>query len=391
MKKNKHIIILISIFTLLVLFEFMAPKKPDWTPSFKRYDKIPFGSYIMFDLLADIFPGSKIEKNDSSLYMKFRNKNITGASYVIITQTFDPQKVSLESLLTFVEQGNKVFIAAEMFGSKFSDTLHFGSNMLINGTLNPDSIPYQFKNPNLQPESDYYFKSTWIDYYFDILDTAKCKTIATVDSANINYFRLKFGEGEFFIHNQPYAFTNYNILKKNNADYVFKVFSYLDNQTIIWDDNYKPGQESSTPLRYILSQKALRAAWYTILCLAFMFMFFSSKRVQRVIPVVAPPENSSLEFARTLGNLYMNSKNHKDIAKKKYNYWLDFLREEYYIFIENPDNLEAEKIAEKTCVKLEVINKIIKLKKYIDEYKEIGQDTLLRFNAAVEEFHAFRK
>jgi hypothetical protein len=202
---------------------------------------------------------------------------------------------------------------------------------------------------------------------------------------------MKFGEGEFFIHNQPYAFTNYNILKRNNAEYVFKVFSYLDNQTIIWDDNYKPGQESSTPLRYILSQKALRAAWYTILGLAFVFMFFSSKRVQRIIPVVAPPENSSLEFARTLGNLYMNSKNHKDIAKKKYNYWLDFLREEYYIFIENPDNLEAVKIAEKTGVKLEVINKIIKIKKYIDEYKEIGQDTLLRFNGAVEEFHALRK
>jgi len=180
-------------------------------------------------------------------------------------------------------------------------------------------------------------------------------------------------------------------LKRNNADYVFKTLSYIENPTIIWDDNYKPGQEASTPLRYILSQKALRAAWFTILGLAFVFLFFSSKRVQRVIPVVAPPENSSLEFAKTLGNLYMNSKNHKDIAKKKYSYWLDFLREEYYLIIDNPENLEAQKIAEKTGVKLDVINKIIKIKNYIDEYRDIGQDTLLKFNEAIEAFHVFRK
>jgi hypothetical protein len=390
MKKNKHIIILVGIFTLLVLFEYMAPKKPDWTPSFKRYDKIPFGSYVMFDLLPDIFPGSKIEKNDSSLYLKFRNKNTSNTSYIIITQTFDPQKVSLESLLRFVEQGNKVFISAEMFGSKICDTLHFSSTMLFNQTF-ADSVPYIFKGHFLQPDSTYFFKAPYIAYCFNKVDTANCKAIATVDNQILNFFSMKFGSGELFIHNQPYAFTNYNILKSNNADYVFKALSYLDNQIIIWDDNYKPGQEASTPLRYILSQKALRAAWYTILGLAFIFLFFSSKRVQRIIPVVAPPENSSLEFARTLGNLYLNSKKHKDIAKKKYNYWLDFLREEYYIIIENPDNLEAEKIAEKTGVKFEVINKIIRQKKYIDEYKEIGPDSLLKFNGAIEAFHAFRK
>jgi len=391
LKKNKHIIILVSIFTLLVFFEYMAPKQPDWTPSFKRYDKIPYGSYVMFDLLPNIFPNSKIEKNDSSLYLKFKDETVSNTSYIIITQTFDPQRVSLESLLKFVEQGNKVFIAAEMFGTKFCDTLNMSSTMLYTETLSPDSIPYQFKNNFLQPKADYYFKGSWVNYYFDVLDTINCKSIASIDSDYINFFVVKFGMGELFIHNQPYAFTNYNILKRNNADYVFKAFSYIENPTIIWDDNYKPGQEASTPLRYILSQKALRAAWYTILGLSFVFLFFSSKRVQRVIPVVAPPENSSLEFAKTLGNLYMNSKNHKDIAKKKYNYWLDFLREEYYISIDNPEKLEAEKIAEKTGVKLDVIKKIINQKKFIDGFKEIDQDSLLKFNAAIEAFHVSRK
>jgi hypothetical protein len=390
MKKNKHFIVLISIFILFVLFEYMAPKKPDWTPSFKRYDKIPFGSFILFELLPDIFPACKIEKNDSSLYLKFRNSESTNSSYIIITQEFNPQKVSLESLLSFVERGNKVFIAAEVFGPELCDTLQFGSTMIFNESIGGDSIPFQFVNPHLQPDSTYFIKS-FLNYYFNDLDTINCHAIATIDKENVNFFRIKFGQGEFFIHNQPFAFTNYNILKKNNADYIFKVLSYLKNQTIIWDDNYKPGQISSTPLRYILSQKALRAAWYTILGLSLFFVFFSSKRVQRIIPIVVPPENSSLEFAKTLGNLYMNSKNHKDLARKKYNYWLDFLREEYYIIIENPANPDTKKIAEKTGVKLDTINRIIKQKKYIDEYAEIGQDTLLRFNESIEQFHSKRK
>lgn len=288
MKNNKHIIVLFVIFTLLVLFEYMAPKKPDWTPSFKRYDKIPFGAYVMYDLLSDAFPESKIEKNDSSLYMKFRDRNSSNTSYIIITQVFDPQKVSLESLLSFVEKGNKVFIAAEMFGNKFSDTLNFSSTMLFNESLSADSIAYQFCNPNLKADTTYFFKAFWVNYYFDDLDTANCKSIGMIDKNRVNFFRMKFGQGEFFIHNQPFAFTNYNILKRNNADYIFTALSYLKNEFIIWDDNYKPGQESSTPLRYILSQKALRAAWYTILGFAFVFLFFSSKRVQRIIPIVLP-------------------------------------------------------------------------------------------------------
>ncbi|MFN8256911.1 MAG: hypothetical protein U0W24_14545 [Bacteroidales bacterium] len=391
MKKNKHIVILAIIFSLLVVFEYMAPKKPDWTPSFKRFDKIPFGCYITFDLLKDIFPQSRIEKNDSSLYLKFRHKDSSGMSYLIITQQFDPQKVSLESLLEFVNKGNKVFVAAEIFGQKFMDTLGFRNIPLIKYSIQTDSVEHRFCNPYLNPGKTFYLKSGWVNYYFDKLDTMNCKSITTLDSGYVNYFRMKYGKGEFFIHNHPFAFTNYNILKNSNSDYVFAALSYLKNTTVVWDDNYKPGQESSTPLRYILSQKALRAAWYTILALALVFLLFSSKRLQRPIPVMVPPENSSLEFAKTLGNLYMSSKNHKDIAKKKYNYWLDFLREEYFLSFENPDNPEPEKIAEKTGVSKEIILKILKQKNYIDEYLDITPETLLTFNEAIENFHTFRK
>jgi hypothetical protein len=164
-----------------------------------------------------------------------------------------------------------------------------------------------------------------MNFYFDKVDTFFSQSIATIDKDKINFFRLPFGNGEFFIHNQPYAFTNYNLLFENNVDYVFKTFSYLKNDLIIWDENNKPGRNTATPLIYILEQDSLRAGYYLILAMAIIFMFFGAKRKQRIIPVVAPPENSSLEFAKTLGNLYLSSRNHKDMAKKKFNYWLLYL------------------------------------------------------------------
>ena len=388
MKKNRHYIILGILLAFLVTIEYLAPKQPDWKPSFKKKDKIPFGAWITFDLLQDAFPASKIEENYQSIYIKFFGKEFTNTTFIIITDQFNPERVTIESLLWFVAQGNKAFIAADAFGKEFSDTLNFNSSIFFSEKLVGDSLPYNFKNPNLDPKITYWIKSGWMNYYFDSVDTLDTKSIATINDDKLNFIRIPFGKGEFYIHNQPYAFTNHNLLFKNNTEYFFKSFSYLKNKTIIWDENYKPGRNTATPLIYILEQESLKAAWYLILALAIIFMFFGAKRKQRIIPVIAPPQNSSLEFAKTLGNLYLSNKNHKDIAKKKYNYWLDFLRENYFIRIENPDELDIEKISEKTGVNVE---RIIKAKKTIDQSKQISQEQLMGFNQLIEIFYRTRK
>lgn len=367
--------------------EYSAPKPPNWKPSFKRQDKIPFGSYITFDLLKDIFPKSNIETNYKSIYLKLNDKEYKNTTLIVITDQFSPGHASVSALFNFVENGNKVFIAADAFEQEFSDSFNIENNIYFNNELKGDSIPYYFSNPYLKSDSAYWIKSPWMSFYFESVDTLKSNGIATIDHDKLNFIRVPFGEGEFFIHNQPYAFTNYNLLFKNNAEYLFKTFGYLKNDNIIWDENYKPGRKSSSPLSYILEQDSLRAAWYLILVLGFLFMIFGAKRIQRIIPVVKPPENSSLEFAKTLGNLYLSNRNHKDIAKKKYNYWLDFLRENYFIQIDNPDELNAAKISEKTGVNVE---KIIKMKKHIDNCVNIGPEMLMKFNQYIEEFYKKR-
>jgi hypothetical protein len=387
LKRHKHIILLGILLGLLVLVEYHAPKEPDWKPSFKKYDKIPFGSYIVHELLDDAFPGSIIEDNRKSIYLGFYGIDFQNTSLIIITDNFEPGHASLSALFSFVEQGNKAFISAEVFEEEFCDSLKFKFRVYFSDKLIDDSIPYYFLNPYLKADSAYRIKSGPLNFYFNSLDTLRSSSIATLMEDKINFFRIPYGNGEFFIHNQPYTFTNYNYLLNNNAGYAFKVFSYLKNDRIIWDENYKPGQTTSSPLVYILEQESLKAAWYLLLGLGFIFMVFGAKRQQRMIPVISPPENSSLEFAKTLGNLYLSGKNHKDIAMKKYNYWLDFLRENYFIQIDNPDNPDIDRISEKTGVNVE---RIIRKKKVIDKSSYITQEQLLDFNQNIEEFHRKR-
>jgi hypothetical protein len=372
---------------LFIIVEYSAPKKLEWKPSFKRQDKIPFGAYIAFDLLKDAFPKSYIETNYKSIYLKLAEKSYQNTSLIIITDEFEPGHASILALYEFVENGNKVFVAADGFEEELRDSFNLKSSIYFNNELKGDSIPHYFSNPGITSDSAYWIKSPWMGFYFESVDTAKSINLATIDHDKLHFIRIPYGKGEFFVHNQPYAFTNYNILFKNNAEYLFKTFSYLKNDNILWDENYKPGRESNTPLAYILEQDSLRAAWYLILLLGLLFMIFGAKREQRIIPVVKPPENSSLEFAKTLGNLYLSNKNHKDIAKKKYTYWLDFLRENYFIQIDNPDELNAAKISEKTGVNVE---KIIKIKKYIDNCERIGPEMLMKFNQYIEEFYKNR-
>jgi hypothetical protein len=55
-------------------------------------------------------------------------------------------------------------------------------------------------------------------------------------------------------------------------------------------------------------------------------MIFRAKRKQRIIPEITPPKNSSIEFAKTIGDLYLEKGNHKLIADKKIRFFFDYIR-----------------------------------------------------------------
>lgn len=84
-------------------------------------------------------------------------------------------------------------------------------------------------------------------------------------------------------------------------------------------------------MRYILSEKALKYAWYVLLALLFIFLIFRSRREQRIIPIYKQEENHTVEFAKTISSLYQENGEVKDIISKKIDYFLYKIRKTFLI------------------------------------------------------------
>jgi hypothetical protein len=123
-----------------------------------------------------------------------------------------------------------------------------------------------------------------------------------------------------YLHTVPVAFTNYFLLKDNNAEYISKVFSYLPAKpSALFGMNIISWVEAGRvhPLRVILTKPALKWAWYTALIGMIIFVIFHAKRRQRIIPVITPPANDSKEFVETVSRVYLNQKHHKNMRRKR--------------------------------------------------------------------------
>ena len=204
----------------------------------------------------------------------------------------------------------------------------------------------------------------------------------------VNFIRIKYGRGNFFLSTVPLAFSNYHLLNEDNSGYVFRTLSCLPAQKTIWDDYYKDGNKfSSTPLKFIVSQEALRWAYYLALLSVILFIIFYGRRKQRIIPVVPPLSNTTLEFVRTVGNLYYQQKEHKNIAQKKINYFMDYLRNKYFIKSGTFDNEVLGKISDKSSFPIDKLKNMFSLIEQIKTCNNISETELVKINSQIEKFY----
>ena len=71
MKGNRLYIMLLFIFILLVfLYQYFSPREFNWNPTFNKYDKQPFGSYVFDDVMSTSLTDYKVE--NKTFYQLYR-------------------------------------------------------------------------------------------------------------------------------------------------------------------------------------------------------------------------------------------------------------------------------------------------------------------------------
>jgi hypothetical protein len=214
----------------------------------------------------------------------------------------------------------------------------------------------------------------------------------------INFARIPYGNGYFYLHTTPLAFTNYQMRRQAVAQYAAAVFSHLEPGVIYWDEyskvpeNFASLKDSNRlnnkgPLQFVLSQPALAWAWYLLLSAGLAYILFRGKRRQRIIPVLDTNKNTSLEFVNAMGRLYFLQNNHRKLALQMLKLFFNFVRERYYLQSRDMDDDFVQKLKVRSQVAPNIIQHIALLNKNINTSNVLTEKTLADLHGLLDQFY----
>lgn len=384
-----YIFILVLILVGIVTIDANRPKPIDWKPTYSIKDKIPYGLYVLDQEINGFFKNKKVEKFGKTPYEFLDYKySYSDSSYSIkgsvlfINENYTIDEESTQELLYFAAHGNSVFICASSFPQTLRDSLNFDYGYTSNFS---DTLQFSIKNK----ESYNYLKGI-NDVYIKDFDSTKTTILGHQKNTNNdsypNFVRIPYKNGMFYFHTQPAIFTNYYLLNKGNYKYAEQVLSHINTAVTYW---YlaETHNKIDHPMGYIFSQPALNWAWKIALISLFVFMFFNAKRKQRVIPIIEPLKNTTVDFTKTIGNLYYQEGNHQDLIDKKIKFLLERIRNEYLIDTFDLNESFINRLQQKTGKNKTDIENIVRLiKKYRNQTNSTEKD-LVEFNTAIEKLN----
>jgi hypothetical protein len=269
------------------------------------------------------------------------------------------------------------------------DTLNLKTSNRF-GLARLDTSFVNFTNPLLKSINNFTYRSPYFEQYFTSFDTVHTIVLGTTNLNKVNFVKIPVGNGAFFIHTSPVCFSNYFVLKGDNAEYTARALSYIPAgvTSVFWDEYYKRTQSGSlNPLRFLLSNEYLKWAYRIALFTLILYVLFGSKRRQRIIPVMEPLQNSTLDFVNTVGKLYFNQHDNRDIAVKKINYFLEFVRTNFYLSTTQLNLSFQDALAKKTSLPREDIIGLIWIIQEIEQNSRISDVLLLELNQKIDNFY----
>lgn len=417
---------MLVLFVLFCLLQVNLPKKFVWSPTFSHVDKQPLGCFVFDSVLTQSLPNGyhvtkktffqldqEHAKEKISVLMVVDQQNLKqldvkylcniarrgGKVMVVASSSFDDGRNADTVVVDELERTFKVRIED---GTYFSlrgilsglrahdndmyDTIYWNNREtmyaaqsyrmfynMVGGTLFVDSVPkvkrlaytlstagYDYRHDSLYV-GDFTRFDTIVDEKERIerIDTFAIKKVPTAVS-------VPYGKGEVIFVSSPLLFTNYGMLEGNTFVYIFRLMSYLADLPVYRTEAYVKTDAmlvaEQSPFREFIKRPPLRWALYLALLGVVLFMIFTARRRQRVIPIISKPANRSLEFIQLIGTLYYQRKDHVDLVRKKFKLFAEELRKTAGLDISdvNTDDREYLLLAEKTGMNSDRLKKVIR-------------------------------
>ena len=385
--KGYKIYFAIGLVLILVylIAQFNKPTPTDWSPSYAKKDKIPYGTFIFYNRIKDILPKANIKTSNAAIYNTLKNKGYQNSTYIIIAPQVKIEKADLEQLKKYISAGNDVFIASYDLGAIAEKNL----KLKLSATFSQNGSSVNFTNPNLKTVVNYGFEKGIGNQYFSKLDTGKATVLGIDANNNPNFVKYGFGKGNLYLIAGPGFYSNFNLLDKFGAEYAAKTLSYLQGtKTLIYDEYFTIPKTGETDLlRVFFKHPELKYAYYLCIFSLMLFVFYDIKRRQRIIPIADPYINTSVEFAHVVGSVYYHKRNNLDIAQKKINYLMEHLRSRYYLKTNEIQHDFAETLQLKTGVNETLAKTLTRYFMQIPTLTAFSDAELIGLNNIIEQFY----
>jgi hypothetical protein len=322
--------LLLAAVVLVVVAAWWVPDPLDWTDSFAADDSRPYASEVVRAALPDLFGEGAVRTISNPPYLQLRDTSTTGGAYFFVTATFAPDKIETERLLEYAARGNTVFVAAHRFKGPWADTLGLSTRPRA-PSMARDTVRLRLAQVPLGTKAGVPVRAETAAFVFDSLGT-QATVLGTVEeegTTDSSFVRQTYGEGTILLSSTPRVFTNVHALDEGTAPYLWAAFSHVPSsaEPVWWDAHYKPGRtQAETPLRFVLSTPALRHAYIVLIMGVVFFLLVKARRRQRVIPVIEPPDNATVDFVTTLGRLAHRRGDAEPVARRRVTYLLASLR-----------------------------------------------------------------
>lgn len=370
--------------------------------SFSRRDKIPYGTYVAYENLKYLFPDAAIKVNRLSPEKWYADSILKpDQALFIITPQFLADENEMDKLIAFAQKGNTVFISTRVLSYDAQEMLHcrtpYNEFAFFSNTAAglDDTLNVLLNNPPFTKKNNFLYPGKRFESHLYKYDTAITNTLGTNRDEFKNFIQLKTGKGNIFLHMAPIAFTNYFLLHKDNAGYYDQALSLIpkDVTRITWDEYYlhklhEGNNNGNKGWLYVLFKYpefkwGLLAAIITI----GLFVLLETRRKQRYIPFVTKPKNDSLDFVKTIGRLYYEKNDHRDLAKKMGLYFLDHIRNTYKLPTGKLDDDFVKNLHFKSGYNESNLKKIVSFISFVDVAPGITDAQLAEFHQDLEDFY----
>ena len=395
---RKSIIIILGICALGLYSgcNSMQPKKKtNWHLNLSKESKDPYGLYLTYNSLPHLFPGVPAEALRSSFRLtnlgyKLRKED-KPSLLVMIGSGLNFNEDEIDSVLAFVEEGHQVLLAASEFDGQLMQRLQLKETFVEHKETDTlEKVWLKDRQEQLKVYASLYKRYSMLGCFKDAGDTHEplYYSIGTSQDNKPNFVVYAIGKGKLFLHAEPLVFTNYFLLQEQNRNYLNTTFSYITEPVghIFWTD-FNTRSIDKSDWSVVWKNPATRYALLIALLAILVYLIFEMKRRQRIIPVIAPVENSSVAFVETIGRLYYNKKNHTNLAEKMVQHFLDYVRSNYYLNTNIMDQEFTRHLAAKSGKDIAAVDNLVHSIKEVQNGIKADEQFLYSLYTQIQSFY----